>query len=92
MATPKYKSKNVFCKVPKLLTKFCSNEIKFAIDEVGYCNTNSVYNCELKIYIYYYLRIDLYENIMTYEYYISMYASNFLYIFLAFREYVFDRK
>jgi len=44
----KYKSKNVFCKVPKLLTKFCSNEIKFAIDEVGYCNTNSVYNCELK--------------------------------------------
>ena len=44
----KYKSKDVFCKVPKLLTKFCSNEIKFAIDEVGYCNTNSVYNCELK--------------------------------------------
>ena len=44
----KYKTKNVFCDVPKFLTKFCSNEIKFALDEVGYCNTNSVYNCELK--------------------------------------------
>lgn len=44
----KYKSKDIFCKVPKLVAKFCSNEIKFALDEVGYCNTNSVYNCELK--------------------------------------------
>ena len=44
----KYKTKDVFCKVPKLLTKFCSNVIQFAIDDVGYCNTNSVYNCALK--------------------------------------------
>ena len=47
---------------------------------------------QLAIYVYYYLRINLYKNIMTYEYYISMYASNFLYIFLALREYIFDRK
>ena len=44
----KYKSKETFSRVPKLLTKFCSNEIKFALDNVGYCNTNSVYNCSLK--------------------------------------------
>ena len=46
--TSKYKTKDVFCCDPKLLTKFCSNEIKFAIDEIGYCNTNSVYNCAFK--------------------------------------------
>ena len=40
----KYKTYNVF-KAPKLVTKFCSNKIQFALDEVGYCNTNSVYNC-----------------------------------------------
>lgn len=44
----KYKSKDVFCCQPKLLTKFCANEIKFAIDAVGFCNTNSVYNCAFK--------------------------------------------
>ena len=46
--TSKYKTKDVFCCNPKLVTKFCSNEIKFAIDEVGYCNTNSIYNCAFK--------------------------------------------
>ncbi len=46
----KYKSKDVFLNTPKLLTKFCSNVITFAIDEVGYCNTNSVYNCHLKVF------------------------------------------
>ncbi len=44
----KYKSESVFLNVPKLLTKFCSNVISFAIDEIGYCNTNSVYNCQVK--------------------------------------------
>ena len=44
----KYKTEDVFCCRPKLLTKFCSNEIKFAIDDLGYCNTNSVYNCAFK--------------------------------------------
>ena len=44
----KYKTKEVFLDVPKLLTKFCSNEIKFSLDEIGYCNTNSVYNCSIK--------------------------------------------
>ncbi len=46
--TSRYKTKETFCTVPKLLTKFCSNQIKFALDTVGYCNTNSVYNCALK--------------------------------------------
>ena len=66
------------------------NFYKFNIFQI--CLFLFLFILQLAIYIYYYLRIDLYENIMTYEYYISMYASNFLYIFLAFREYVFDRK
>lgn len=41
----KFKTKSVFESKPKLLTKFCSNEIQFALDNVGYYNTNSVYNC-----------------------------------------------
>ena len=44
----KYKTRSIFLNVPKLLTKFCSNNISFAIDEIGYCNTNSVYNCQVK--------------------------------------------
>ena len=46
----KYKSKEVFMNVPKLMTKFCSNVISFAVDDIGYCNTNSVYNCQLRDY------------------------------------------
>jgi len=42
--TSKYKTYDVF-KAPKLVTKFCSNKIQFALDDIGYCNTNSVYNC-----------------------------------------------
>lgn len=33
--------------IPKMVTKFCSNTITFALDEEGYYNTNSVYNCIL---------------------------------------------
>lgn len=44
----KYKTKEIFQKVPKLVTKFVASEITFAIDNVGYFNTNSVYNCHLK--------------------------------------------
>ena len=43
----KYKTKDTFLATPKFLTKFCANEIKFALDDKGYCNTNSVYNCLL---------------------------------------------
>lgn len=42
--TSKYKTYDVF-KAPKLMTKFCSNKIQFALDNIGYCNTNSIYNC-----------------------------------------------
>ena len=45
--TTKYKTKDVF-KAPKLVTKFCSSSIQFALDRTGYYNTNSVYNCQLK--------------------------------------------
>ena len=45
--TTKYKTHDIFCKTPKLVTKFCANKINFAIDNIGYCNTNSVYNCKL---------------------------------------------
>ena len=31
-----------------MLTKFVSNNIEFALDEVGYCNTNVVYNVHIK--------------------------------------------
>jgi hypothetical protein len=47
---------------------------------------------QIIIYIYYYQRTTYYEHVITYEYYISMYASNFLFIFISFREYIFDRK
>ena len=43
-------------------------------------------------YIFYYERSIVYENIIIYEYYISMYASNFLYVFIGLREYIFDKK
>ena len=46
----KYKSKEIFMNVPKLMTKFCSSVISFAVDDIGYCNTNSVYNCQLRDY------------------------------------------
>lgn len=44
----KFKTENIFRTIPHLVTKFCSNTIAFAIDNTGYCNTNSIYNCELK--------------------------------------------
>jgi len=47
---------------------------------------------QIVIYIYYYNRMNIYENLITYEYYISMYASNFLYAFIGLREYAFDKK
>ena len=46
--TTVYKTEQVFCNKPKLITKFCSDKIQFSLDEVGYCNTNSVYNCTQK--------------------------------------------
>jgi hypothetical protein len=39
-----FKTKDVFLKVPKLITKFVSNNLQFALDTVGYCNTNVLYN------------------------------------------------
>lgn len=57
----KYKSQDVFYNVPRFVTKFCASEICFALDNVGYCNTNSVYNCQLtnqgKDNLYYLLAI-----------------------------------
>ena len=50
-----------------------------------------IFICQLAIYFFYYQKINLYKNICTYEYYISMFASHFIYIFVALREYIFDR-
>ena len=47
---------------------------------------------QLAIYIYYYLRMTNYQRVVTYEYHISMFASNFLFIFISLREYIFDKK
>ena len=46
---------------------------------------------QISIYIYYYNRMTLYGNIATYEYYISMFASNFLFVFISIREYAFGK-
>lgn len=46
--TTKFKTLDVFKDTPRLLTKFCSGTIEFAVDYDGYFNTNSVYNCLLK--------------------------------------------
>ncbi len=43
----KFKTKELFLKTPKLLTKFIANDIIFAIDDTGYVNTNVIYNCHL---------------------------------------------
>jgi len=43
-----FKSPDIFFTVPKLVTKFVSNVLEFALDDVGYCNTNGVYNIHLK--------------------------------------------
>ena len=43
-----FKKEEIFTKTPKLLTKFVSNNIEFALDEIGYCNTNVVYNVHIK--------------------------------------------
>lgn len=45
--TTKFKTEDVFCTPLRLLTKFCSGVISFAVDTANYCNTNSVYNCLL---------------------------------------------
>jgi len=39
-----FKQREIFLTIPKLVTKFVSNTIEFAMDTVGYCNTNVVYN------------------------------------------------
>ena len=39
-----FKTKDIFLKVPKLITKFVANNLQFALDTVGYCNTNVLYN------------------------------------------------
>ncbi len=39
-----FKSPEIFKKIPKLLTKFVSNTLEFAMDDYGYYNTNVIYN------------------------------------------------
>ena len=47
---------------------------------------------QLGTYIFYYQRMTLYGNISTYEYYVSMFASNFIFVFIYLREYAFGKK
>ena len=47
---------------------------------------------QLGDYIYYFQRMNIYKNVVLYEYYISLYASNFLFIFISLREYIFNKK
>ena len=50
-----------------------------------------IFIIQLAIYIFYYQKINLYKNICTYVYYISIYSSHFIYIFIALKEYIFDK-
>ena len=47
---------------------------------------------QIAIYIDYHIKMTTFRNTAIYEYYISMYASNFLYIFISLREYIFDKQ
>ena len=47
---------------------------------------------QLSIYIHYYLKTTNYQRIVIYEYHISMFAANFLYIFIGLREFIYDKK
>lgn len=44
----KFKNQSVFKNLPKLLTKFTASKIEFSLDTIGYFNTNSVYNVQMK--------------------------------------------
>jgi hypothetical protein len=54
-----FKTPDIFLSIPKLVTKFVSNKIEFALDTVGYCNTNVVYNVRVKeeVNLYYLLGV-----------------------------------
>ena len=47
---------------------------------------------QLGIFIYYYHRITIYGYISSYEYYISLFASNFIFPFSSIREYQFGKQ
>ena len=51
----------------------------------------ALFSWQLGGYIYYYQRLNIYKKIVLYEYFISLYASNFLYEFISLREYIFDK-
>ena len=53
------KSENTYQTTPKLVTKFISNSLDFALDEVGYYNTNVVYNVLIKNEFCQYLKFFL---------------------------------
>ncbi len=42
-----FKKREYFLNTPKLVTRFVSNELIFSYDDVGYCNTNVVYNIHI---------------------------------------------
>ncbi|MFM2385888.1 MAG: hypothetical protein RL660_645 [Bacteroidota bacterium] len=46
--TKTFKKKEYFSDHPKLLTRFVSNTLIFSLDEVGFYNTNVVYNVHIK--------------------------------------------
>ena len=47
---------------------------------------------QLATYIYYIIRLTTYEDCIQYEYHTSLYASNFIFPFIAMREYIFNKK
>jgi hypothetical protein len=47
---------------------------------------------QMASYIYYYIRIVVYEDCIKYEYHTSLYASIFIFPFIGIREYLFDKE
>ena len=47
---------------------------------------------QMASYIYYYIRIVVYEDCIKYEYHTSLYASIFIFPFIGIREYFFDKE
>ena len=72
-----FKKEEFFLDTPKLLTRFVSNQLVFSYDDIGYCNTNVVYNIHLKNnnYKLKYLLALLNSKLLDF-YFFNIYSNN----------------
>jgi hypothetical protein len=73
-----FKPTGIFTRIPKLVTKFVSNNLEFAFDDTGYYNTNVVYNIHPRIgnenYIKFFLALC--NSSMINFWFINTYSNN----------------